>query len=80
MMKLTPHLAEVTKLLRHLSSSKNLWIWDVPQEEAFTKVKYILHSYPVLALFDPDLDTVVSSDVPSFGFEAVLLQKQSNGT
>jgi len=75
MIKFTPNLAEVTKPLRDLLSSKNLWVWDPPQEEAFTKVKHILSSDPVLTLFGPNLDTVVSSAASSFGLGAVLLQK-----
>ena len=80
MTKFTPNLAGVTKPLRDLLSSKSQWVWDPPQEEAFTKVKHILSSDPVLALFDPNLDTLVSSDASSFGLGAVLQQKQSNGT
>ena len=44
------------------------------------KGKAYLSSDPVLALSDPDLDTVVSSDASSFGIGVVQLQKQSNGT
>ena len=31
MTKFTPNLAEVTKPLRDLLSSKNQWVWDPPQ-------------------------------------------------
>ena len=43
------------------------------QEEAFNKAKLILSSISVLALFNPNLEIVVSSDASSFGLGAVLL-------
>ena len=78
--KFTPNLAEVTKPLRDLLRSKNSWTWGESQAQAFTAVKIILSSSPVLALYSPDRDTIVSADASAFGLGGVLLQKQPSGT
>ena len=79
MIKFVPNLADTTKPLRDLLSTKNQWVWEQRQEEAFNKAKIILSSAPVLALFDPNLETTVSSDASSFGLGTVLLQTQQDG-
>ena len=43
-------------------------------------MKTILSSSPVLALYSPDRDTIVSADASAFGLGGVLLQKQPSGT
>ena len=51
----------------------------IDQEEAFTKLKESLTSTEVLALYDPNLDTVVSANASAYGLSAVMRQKQTNG-
>ena len=77
--KFTPMLAEYSKPIRDLPSSKNQFCWGSNQQAAFEKIKTLLTSTPVLALYDPNKYTVLKTDASNFGVGATLFQKQDNG-
>ena len=77
--KFTEHLADKTKPLRNLLRKKNSWTWGHAQESAFREIKECLISPPVLALYDVNRKTKVSSDTSKYGIGGVVLQEQDDG-
>ena len=63
--KFTPNLADETKPLRDLLVKNNQWVWGEAQQTSFEEVKHILTSTPVLVLFNPRAETVISADASS---------------
>ena len=76
LMKFCPNLAEKMKPLRDLLKKESAWLWGPAQQEAFQQLKADLASEQVLALYDSEKETMVSSDASSFGLSRVLMQKQ----
>ena len=79
LIKFVPNLTDETKPLRDLLRRNCPWMRECSQQDALEKLTRLLFSTPVLALYDPDARTTVSTDVSRNGFGAVLLQEQANG-
>ena len=65
--------------LNHYVRKDRTWVWEDAQQHSFENVKQMLVTSPFLALFDPNLETILSADASSHGLGAVLLQRQVTG-
>ena len=73
--KFSSNIAETSQPLRELLRKNQAWVWGPDQEEAFKKIKQELAKPTVLAHYNTEAETKVSTDASSFGLGAVLLQK-----
>ena len=77
--KFSPLLAEHSKPIRGLLSSKNQFYWGPDKQKAFDLIKQSLTNAPVLALYDPNRYTELKTDASSYGLGCALFQKQDDG-
>lgn len=73
------NLFEILQPLTTLLSKKHEFAWGAPQEQAFNRWKSVLSSCPVLGVYDPSKETIVTANSSSFGQGALIRQKQANG-
>ena len=65
--------------LTNLLKQKVGFMWNQEQQTAFEKLKQKLTERPVLALYQPDLETEIHTDTSQKGIGGILLQKQKDG-
>ncbi|KAJ8362815.1 hypothetical protein SKAU_G00116460 [Synaphobranchus kaupii] len=78
--KFLPNYATVVEPMRACIRQDTDYIWTDEAQTSFTKVKELLVGSPALALFDPALPTVISTDASDYGLGAVFTQIHPNHT
>lgn len=67
---------EIAHPLTSLLKKNSEWRWSNVEEHAFNSLKEKLVSRPLLALYDPKLETEVHTDASSLGIGGILMQWQ----
>ena len=75
-LKFVPRFANVAEPLRYLLRKDIPWVWTSECEAAFKFIKEEIASNRVLAHFEANVPTLVSTDASSLAIGAVLSQVQ----
>lgn len=76
--KFVKGFGEIAKPLTTLLKQNTPWQWTQLEEAAFQSLKQKLQERPILALYDPKLDTELHADASSLGLGGILMQWQEN--
>lgn len=77
--KYIPNFSITLDPLYNLLRKDQKFIWDEKCKNTFEKMKELLCSKPILAIFDPNLPIHIYTDASLQGIGAVLKQPQENG-
>lgn len=67
---------EIARPLTSLLKKEAVWQWSDTEDRAFSLLKQRLVARPLLALYDPTLETELHTDASSLGIGGILLQWQ----
>ena len=73
--KFLPNFSDITKPLRELTKRDTVFRWKEEQNRAFRKVKQMLTSDTVMAYFDKEKHTELTTDASPWGLSAILSQR-----
>ena len=77
--KYVPNLSAILQPMSSLLKSDVVWMRGPGHQQAFDKAKELLATSPVLAFYDANKPTIVSSDTSGYGIGGGLLQDQGGG-
>lgn len=76
--KYVKDFAQVARPLTSLTKKDVSFEWGATQSKAFEELKRRLIERPILAIYNPKLDTELHTDASKLGLGGILLQKQEN--
>ena len=77
--KFSSLLSEVSTPIRELLSKRNHFVWRKAQQGVFEKIKILLTSSEILALYDPNKEIIVAADSSRNALGVAICQVQENG-
>lgn len=69
-----PNFSDLTFPYRQLLKKDAPWTWAEPQQQAFTAIKQLISSAPVLSHYNPQKELVIQTDASSKGLGSCLMQ------
>ena len=72
--KFLPNLSAEMKPLTSLTSKDAVWTWGLEQDKAFTVVKKLISTAPLLQHYQPEKNLLIQCDASKNGLGACLLQ------
>lgn len=78
--KFLPSFETIVASMRSCGSETSSYAWTTEAQTSFEEIKQLLVNSPALALFNPNLHIVISTDVSDYRLGAVVAQVQSDGT
>ena len=72
--KFLPHLSDITKPLRELTHKEVEWVWEQPQQRAFSKLLDAITNTPVLRYYNLAEEVTIQCDASQTGLGAALMQ------
>lgn len=77
--KFVPQFATISAPLWDLTSSNAKWKWGNQEAAAFSKIKRLITQAPVMAYYNQDARTRITTDASPVGLGAILEQMQPDG-
>ena len=77
--KFIPHFSHIAKPLHEFSHKDKAFIWESKHTEAVDKLKNAVLSPDCLAIFDPDRETILTTDACEYALGATLNQVYDQG-
>lgn len=71
-------LLRIVRPLTVLTKKNQPYVWGDEQQNAMQKLKGILCNWPVLAIYDPKLETELHTDASKWCIGGILMKKQSD--
>ena len=73
------NFSNIAAPLYELLRKQTKWHWNDEQQKAYERLKKLLTSEPILAIFDPKKSCILYTDACAIGVGAILAQKDNHG-